>query len=245
MSNTLHALKRFPVKEDILNQHIVDTYFRRKKSPQLASKETVKQTKVKPHTSKLPFIFVFAFIVLAIAVAAYYFYGQHMSLTNSRVFTSKVISLTHGGSLNRILVKSAVFNGYAKGKGTIARKYIILTNSGKYEWSNLTLDLKFPVDFSQKSLSMSVKSDIGGEKINVVLKDSHNRSSRLRDIFLTSNWRDEVMPLESVKSDIDLTSIVQARVECDYVGEPSHGAKKTPDVTIYIKNMDLIKEARL
>jgi hypothetical protein len=191
---------------------------------------------------------IIATALLALFLAlltAYYFNSHYSRLAQGNASVSKLVSLTRGGSLNRKVVKYVEFDGYAKGRGSLSGKYIILKNSGKYDWSNLAMYFNFPVDFSNKAIALATKSNIGGEKINIVLKDSHNKSSRLRDIFLTSNWRNETISLNSVKNDIDLSSIVQARIECDYVGEPAQGTGPTSDVTIYIKNIDLIKEAGL
>ena len=241
MSNTLQSIKRFPNKEDILNEHIVDTYFYQKK-PAVQPQTPVKNTKI------LWICIIIACSIvagLAFFAAIYYLNGHQTTIAKANASASRIIAFTRGGSLNKTIIKNADFNGYAKGKGTLSNSCIMLKNSGRSTWSNFSMDFQFPLSFSKTAITLSLKSDIGGEKINIVLKDSRNKSSRSRDIFLTSNWRDETISLNTLRNDIDLSSINQMRIECDYVGEPSQGAKRSPDITIYIKNMELIKEASL
>ena len=117
---------------------------------------------------------------------------------------------------------------------------IVLNNPQKYGWAELSIDFKFPIDLSMRKLSLSLRGNVGGEKINVVLRDMEDRSFRVNDLSLSSNWNDKIIDLEKAKGEIDLSKINHLRVECGYAGE---SIKSSPvGVVVYVKDIGLLKE---
>lgn len=235
MDQATQTIKKLPPQKDIFSDHLVDTYFYR------PNKQQIKHKKATPLLVIVPLIIV---LIAAFIASAFYLNNLYKRSVSNRLSRATAIVITKGGAIDHYAVQKAEFHGYAKGKGSFTKDQITLKNANKYTWSDLSLDFKVPLDFSNKYLSMSLRSKVGGEKISLVMRDSYNRSVRLRDIFVTSNWRTETIPLSSIKRDIDLSKITHMRFECDYVGEPAKGAGITSEVTIYIKDLAIKKEAR-
>ncbi|MBN1527303.1 MAG: hypothetical protein JW919_06960 [Candidatus Omnitrophica bacterium] len=240
MDHSTQTIKKLPPQKDIFSDHLVDTYFYQKKSEKKPAPQ-IKHKKAAPLLIIIPLVIAF---IAAFIAAAFYANNFYKRSASRRLAKATAITITKGGAIERDVVQKAEFHGYAKGKGSITKDQIVLKNINKYKWSDLSLDFRVPLDFSGKHLSMALKSKVGGEKISLVMRDSHNRSVRLRDIFVTSNWRTETIPLSTIKRDIDLSNITHMRFECDYVGEPAKGAGIAAEVTIYIKDVTIKKEAR-
>ena len=105
-----------------------------------------------------------------------------------------------------------------------------------------SLNFKFPIDFSDRKLYLDLKGNVGGERANLVLRDVDNKTYRVNDICLASNWRSEEIKFGDMKKSMDMSRIIHMRIECGYIGESSEKLNSLIDYTIYIKNIELRKE---
>ncbi len=243
MTKAIESLKTFPSKEDILHQTIADTYFykkpRRKKYHKASGKEL--------RTFSLA-IFSLAAIVsllLLFFIASYFFNIHYNNYLRNKIARSKVITLIDNGNIDKEPIRRIEFRGYAKNKSKLSIKPILFSNPKKYNWADLSIDFKFPIDLSDRILLLSVKGKIGGEKINIIMRDVENRSFIVSDIYLTSSWKTETIPLDNIKKDIDLSATEHLRIESSFVGEPPREAGNSPvDMTMYIKDVKILKRPR-
>lgn len=240
MSRTLESLKGLSEKSDILHDTIAETYFYKKSRKKKHSKALQKRLKY------LPFVAIgltsVAFLLITVSSVLN---TRYLSYLKKKIENSPIVSLFDTGSVNKELVKKFDFRGYAKTKSRIVDKTAALNNSRKYKWGDLAIDFRFPVNLSDRDLAVSLKGKIGGEKISIVLRDSDNRSSRLNDIYLTSNWKTEIIALDSLKKDISLSRVSHLRVESSYVGDPPRETGgPSRDMTVYIKDIRVSKNGK-
>lgn len=233
MSKAIVSLKKMPSKDDILNEHIINTYF----SQKIRKKKNKDVIKIKKVTFLAPILLVVVSLLIGISL---FLNNRYTKFLKEKAANSKVITMFDGGRINREIIDDFEFRGYAKGNAKFSNKLIVFNNPKKYNWADISLDFKFPVDFSKRYLLLSLKGKIGGEKITLVLRDINNRSYRLKDIYLSSNWTTETIPINNLKENIDLSKISHLRFECGYVGET--GMDSAIDVTIYIRKIQILKE---
>lgn len=235
MSKALESLRRFPPKEDILHGQIADTYFYQKN----------RKVKAKPSYKKIKVNLVaassFAAIFFIVA-ASPHVYNYYLCSLQVKISNSKEINIIDGGRLDKNIIKRFAFRGHAKGSSKFSREYIILNNDRKYSWADLSLDFKFPIDLSGRALSVSSKGTIGGERLNIVLRDADNRSSMLSDIYLVPGWKTNIISLSGIGSDMDISKITHLRLEYGYVGESGKEMDSPINVTIYLKDFHAVRE---
>lgn len=243
MTKTIENLRKNSFKEDVLDNHIANTYFYQKNRPKIRRKKTAFAipAKMLVHTAAASSI-VIATVILAVLTFSF-LHTRYISSLKKRVLNSKTIRMIERGYVNKEIVKAAEFSGYAKnGTSNMPKDILILSNPKKYRWADLSISFKFPLDLSRRNLSLSLKGAVGGEKINIVLKDANNRSYKLDSVSLSSSWQDKVISLDSLQKDIDISSISQLRIESAYVGESSSQFDSPINVTIYVRNIKAIKE---
>ncbi len=234
MSRTIESLKRVPPKDDILNEHIVSTYFYQK-SRKKDNKATIKNLKTALLATSA-FAAAFLFITLSLIYSNY-----RLNAIKEIIIHSKIIKVFNDGRLNRDIIRKIEFRGYAKRNSGLQDKAIVFTSSKKYNWADVSLDLRFPVNLTKRNLLLSLQGKKGGEKIILILRDSNNRCCRFSDIYLAANCKTETISLSNIRDDIDLSRITHLRFEYGYLGE---GKMDSPvDVTTYIKDIQIIKEA--
>ena len=240
MTRTIESLKTSPFHEDKLYDRIADTYFHQK------NRHKSKKRKNSLATRNLHIAFVAVSIAAAaifLAVTAYSFiYDQYVNMVKKKVANSTMLAISDGGMVNREILKNLELRGYAKGHGKFSKENMVLTSPKKYNWADLALNFKFPIDFSNTKLSLSLKGDIGGEKVGLVLRDVNNRALRLSDIYLASDWKTKTISLNGAGSNIDLSRITHFRLEYGQIGESATQMDSPIDVTIYVKDIKIIKE---
>jgi hypothetical protein len=243
MSKAIETLKKVPVKNDVLYEHIADTYFYQR------SRQRSFKRKLKAATANLRV----RFLRIAAATGAAFLLAwsilflrsQDPQVIRKNVSVRPILQLVNGPSFNRSFVKRLQFRGDAKTGSRFLRDSILLDNAKKYRWADLSFDFKCPVDLSGRSLSMTMRGKTGGERVCVVLRDSNNRSARISDIYLSSSWKVTDISLEKTASDIDLRNISHFRIESGYTGESAKELDSSIDVSAYIKDIRISKEKRL
>jgi len=238
MSKTVDSLRKSPFSEEVLYDQIANTYF----SPK--SRQKSRKKKAKTHHNNPKFLLWAAGLILLTALTTWIFLSQNRVPDNlaARLAKIKILKLVDGGVTNRFFVKRVEFRGNAKTDSRFLRRCIILSNSKKYNWADLSFDFKCPIDLSDRLMSLWLKGAVGGEKVSLVLKDVNNRSLRSDSIYLSSTWRAENIPLGEGKSDIDLSKITHVRLECGYVGESPKEMDSPIKLTIQIKDIKLTKK---
>lgn len=241
MSKTIDTLKKPSFKEDALYKHIADTYFYQK------TRQKTKKKKAMPPINDLARILMISLALIvsvAILITMFSFSRRsYMDAVKKRVTGMKVITILSKGSVNRDLINPVRFRGYAKsGKGSISKNMVTLNNPQKYNWADMSMEFKFPIDVSSRNLSLDLRGNVGGEKINIVLRDTNNRTLRMDDISASYNWSNKTIPLDKGGSSIDLTKVNHLRIETGYVGESSSQKDPLINVMIYVKDISLIKE---
>ena len=240
MNRTAEAIKKSPFKDDILHEHIARTYFHqrtRKKKAKTSQKDLRLLLML-----AASILAVVVFGILAISLADRYYIKYLKQKTDS----STIVTILEKGEVNKTIVKRVEFSRYAKAKSKISRDVITLSNPMRYRWTSLSMDFRFPIDFSERKVSLELKGRTGGEKVNIAFKDAHNRSSRFTNISLTPNWKNSFLYLAVLKGDIDISKITHFRLECDYAVEPAkEDSSPASDVTVYIKDVRLSKEAKI
>jgi hypothetical protein len=241
MPKTLEGTRRSFHKEDVLLEQIASTYFTKRARPKSRSK---------PKAQSLKDVLLIFFAVGSIA-AAIGFLLIVASITSSnyneflrkKVSALKIIPVIDAGIMNKDVVKRFEFMGYARqASSKTIKDAVILKNPRKYNWAELALPFRFPVDLSSRTLNLSIRGARGGEKVMIVAKDSENRSIVLRELYLSSNWRDESIPLSGSRSHIDLSNVSSVRIEYGRLGESSSQKDLPIESAIYIKNLNLSKE---
>lgn len=235
MSKTIELLKKIPSKTEILHQHIADTYFYRR----------TQKKKNDGLQKRLNFIFLASslFVISVILIAgSSLLYHRYVKFLKSTTNGSRAITVFSDGRVNNRILKGYEFRGYAKANSEFADKLIVLNSPKKYNWADLSIDFKFPIDFSKRVLVLSLKGKTGGEKLHLVLRDGTNRSCRLNDLYLTPDWKTERVSLDGIKGNIDLTKITHLRLEFGDVGESSKKMDSLIDVTIFIKTIQILWE---
>lgn len=241
MTKTIETLNRPHLKEDALYAHIADTYFYQKNRPKKGKKKTALPAK---NITKLSITLLSLIISVTLLVAFISFsHNRYTDYVHKKISTLKVIKVVNNGVINKDIIKNFEFRGYAKkGESRISRNAIILSNPQKYNWADLSINFKFPIDLSARNLSMALRGNVGGEKVNIVLRDTNNRSARLNDVSLPSNWNDKIIHPNKMEGGIDLSKVDHLRIECGYVGESAKEKDSPINVMVYIKNIDLTKE---
>lgn len=243
MTKTLEGTRRSFHKEDVLLEHIASTYFAKKNRPKSKSKKKF------PSIRDAALVIVAAVTVVAaigfVLIVASITGNNYNEFLRKKISALQVIPVFDKGAINKDVVKRMEFLGYARGASSKTdRDALILKNLKKYNWADLILPLRFPVDLNSRTLNFSARGAKGGEKITVILKDSSNRSLRLKELYLSSKWRAESIPLAKSKSYIDLENIGSIRIEYGRIGESSSEKDLPIESIIYLKDMNLSKEAQ-
>lgn len=243
MPKTLEGTRRSFPKEDVLLEHIASTYFAKKSRPKTRSK------KRSPSLKDAALIAVAVTTVAAaigfILIIASITGNNYNEFLRKKVSALQVIPLLDKDIVNKDIIRSPEFLGYARrASSKTVKDALILKNLKKYNWADFLLPFRFPVDLSSRTLNFSARGAKGGEKMTIVLKDSSNRSLRLKEIYLSSNWRAESMPLGSSKKYIDLSNINSIRIEYGRIGESALEKDSSIESIIYLKDITLSKETK-
>jgi hypothetical protein len=241
MTKTIETIKRTPFRGDVLDSHIADTYFYQKTRPKIRKKKA--HSRIKDLKRFAIPVTITAFFVIAIVMLAPVIHGKYYAFMIQRISAAKTIKIMDRGVVNKDIIKNYEFRGYAK-KETIktTKDAMVLDNPKKYNWADLAMNFSFPMNLTNRSLSLSLRGNVGGERVSVVLRDASNKTYRINDLYLSSRWSDKLIKLNSVKGDIDLARIEHMRIEYGYVGESARDMDSPIDVTVYIKNINLLKE---
>ena len=235
MSKAIETLRRYPSKDDILHEQIVDTYF--------SQKNRKKKARSGPQKIKVNFAATasFAAILFVIAVSPHA-YQYHLNSLKKQIDNLDRVNIIDAGRIDKRVIKRMTFRGYAKQGSRFANGLIILNNGRKYNWADFSLDFKFPVDLSARRLEVTTKGTVGGERVNIVLRDARNKSSRLRDVYLVPDWKTDVISLDGAKKDLDISRITHIRMEYGNIGESASQMDSPIDVKAYLKDFHIIKE---
>ncbi len=241
MPKTLEGTRRTFPKEDVLLEHIASTYFAKKSRPKKKSK------KIFPSIKDVTLTVVAAGTIAAaigfLLIVASITGNNYNEFLRKKVSVLQVIPIFDKGIINKDIIRQPEFQGYARRiSSKSAKDAVVLKNPRKYNWADFLLPFRFPVDLSSRTLNFSVRGAKGGEKITIVLKDSSNKSLRLKDLYLSSNWRAESISLGKSKSYIDMGNITSIRIEYGRIGEGIAEKDSPVESMIYIKDMNLSKE---
>ncbi|MFA5145916.1 MAG: hypothetical protein WC515_00835 [Candidatus Omnitrophota bacterium] len=235
MSKTIESVRRFPAKDDILHDHIANTYFyqktRKKKAKPL-------HKSIKINAGAAAFFIAVAFLI----AASPSIYNIYLESLKKKIMASDQIKIVDGGRLDKLALKNFSFRGYARGKSGFAGTYLLLNNAKKYNWADLSADFKFPLDLSKRVVSVTIRGSTGGEKVTLVLRDSASRSSRANDIYLTPDWKTVAIPVSIFSGQIDTSSVTHMRIEYGHIGESAKEMDIPIEVKIYVKDLSILKE---
>lgn len=240
MSKTIEALRKPIIKGDVLGNHIADTYFYQKTRP----KKSRKKAGIPAEN------IIRASIVLSLATLAILLFfmvhafvnARYLELVKFRFTNSKTVKAVDGGVINNDIIRNFEFCGYAKnGASRALKNFVVLNNPRKYSWAGILLNFKFPLDLSSRRIVLALRGDTGGERAWLILKDANNRAAR-RELYLSSRWQDEVVRPGEMRKDIDLSRITQLRIESGYTGESGRMLDSSIPFTIYLKNLNIIRE---
>lgn len=242
MTKTIDSLKRHPFKEDVLHSHIADTYFRQRSRHKTRHKKSFPILDVLKTFQKIAFATLFILSVAALVVTAISFYNQQrLEFIKRSTVSSKVVDIIEGGIFNRDIIRRISFGGQAKNRqSNLGQDRITVSNPKKYKWADLSIDFRFPLDLSERRLKMSLKGKTGGEKVNLVLRDTRSKSFKINSLSLSSDWRETGIDLSDASRQIDLSSINHMRIESAYAGESVSDLEKPLNMTFYIKNIDAV-----
>jgi len=241
MPKTLEGTRRSFPKEDVLLEHIASTYFAKKSRPKTKSKK--KSQSLKDAALIVVAVGTIAVAICFILIVASITGNNYNEFLRKKITALKIIPIFDNGATNKDVVKRLEFLGYARQVNPKTNKDALgLKNPKKYNWAELFLPFRFPLNLSSRTLNFSVRGFKGGEKITIILKDSSNKSLRLQEIYLSSGWRAESMPLAKLKNYIDLANISSLRIEYGRIGESSMEKDSPIESIIYIKDMNLSKE---
>lgn len=239
MPKTLEGTRRSFPKEDVLLEHIASTYFAKKSRPK------TKPKKKTPSLKDAALVVAAAGIIAAAAgfilIIASITGNNYNEFLSRKIAALEIIPILNEGVINKDVVKHLEFLGHARQLTSKTDKGALgLKNLKKYSWADLLIPLRFPVDLSSRTLNFSVRGAKGGEKISIIFKDSSNKSLRLGEFYLSSNWREESISLGRFKNYADLKNINSIRIEYGRIGESSE--KNLPvESIVYIKNLTLSK----
>ena len=235
MSKAIETLRRYPSKDDILHDQIADTYF--------SQKNRKKKAMSAPQKIKVNFAAASSFAAMLFLVAISPHVNQYyLDFLKKQIEASDVVKVLDAGRADKRVIKRMAFRGYAKQGSRFANGLIILNNGRKYNWADLSLDFKFPVDLSARRLEITAKGTVGGERVNIVLRDARNKSSRLRDLYLVPDWKTDVISLDGAKKDLDISRITHIRMEYGNIGESGAQMDSPIDVKAYLKDFHIVKE---
>ena len=244
MTKTIETLKRPYPKDDALYDHIANTYFHQKSKPK--SKHKTGHLPVKQLTRLAIALAIVALFVVSASALTTLLYNQHLDAMKKEVAISPIINIITNDNINKEIIGRFEFRGSAReGNSRIAQDAIILNTPKKYTRADIAIDFKFPIDLSARYLSLSLRGEKGGERINIVLRDTSDKSCSISDLYLTSNWKENVLHLGSMKKEIDLRNIKHMRIESGYTGESAKEKDSPINFTVYVKNLSAYKEAGL
>jgi len=241
MNKTIEVLRKPIGKEDVLGNHIANTYFYQKTRHKSRRKNTVVSFK---HLSRA-LIVTTASIVAAVSLitAVSFFHIRYLDILKKRFAVSRVVKIVERGRLHREFIAGFEFCGYARnGLSHLSKGFMTINNPKKYNWAALAIDFKFPLDLSSRGLALISRGTVGGERVHIILRDTNHRSVRLDDLYLSSKWRNETVSLKNKKGDIDLSKISHLRIESGYAGESAKMLDSPIDFKIYVKDLTITKE---
>jgi hypothetical protein len=258
MSKTIETLKKASFKEDVLRNHIADTYFSQKPAPKTRKKKsarppapvvtfpsiTLPAIKVEPILKAATAACLVFATLAAASIVISYVNKERTGYLKRKVATLASIPVFVNGAVNRELIEGFDFRGHAKNRQSrVSREGVVFTTPEKYKWADLSIFFRVPIDVSSKNLRLSMRGEVGGERINIVLRDTHNRSYRIGDVFVSSGWTNKVIPLDIMRNDIDISGIDHIRIECGYIGESVKDNDPRVDFRIYLKDINISKES--
>ena len=227
-----------------MDNHIADTYFYQRSRPKVRKKKS--RVLLKNLTKLMIPLAITAAISLALVVVAPIARHKYQAFLKTGITNSKVITIVDKGVINTDVIGKSEFRGYAKKDASRTTKdSIALNNPKKYNWADLAMNFNFPLNLTNRYLVLSLRGNVGGEKVNIVLRDTANKSYRTGDLYLSSKWSDKTIRLDNAKGDIDLANIDHLRIECGCVGESARDMDSPIDVTVYIKNIKILKETQI
>jgi|GEM_PF-2343733 len=243
MPKTIETVRRPVFKEDVLHSHIAETYFRQKARAKPRKKKQSLHINI-----DFQRLFITAAIIIAsaliVSISATFLHKHYIGILQKNTASLKTINVISRGLVNKPVIKKVEFRGYArKGRSDSIKNAVILINPKKYNWADLAIDFKFPIDISKRNISLSVRGDVGGEKISVVLRDTKNMSYRLSDISLSSNMQEKIVRTKDIVAGLDLTKINHLRIEYGKPGESANNIDSAINVTLYINNLSFVKES--
>lgn len=242
MPKTAETLRSHVFKDDVLHSHIAETYFRQKPKVKARKKKRARAWNI-DLTKPLLVITISSVVLISLYISAAYVYRQYIDVLKMKTQSLEVINFINNGSINKSIISKFEFRGQARNiKNSSIKDSIILNSPKKYNWADLSINFKFPIDVSARNLLLSLRGNTGGEKIGVVLRDVKNRSIRLNDLSLSSNTRDKIIRLAPLKGDIDLNNINHLRIEFGYAGESVREINSPINVTIYVNSISMAKE---
>jgi len=245
MSKTVETLKRPSLKADVLDTHIVDTYFYQKTRPKIRKKKT--KSYLKNLTKLIGPLSITLLLAACLIILSPIIKNKYHSFLKNKIVNAKIIKIVDRGAVNKDFIQNYEFRGYARKdiSAKVPRDAIALTNPKKYNWADMAMNFKFPLNLTNRAISLSLRGNIGGERVNIVIRDTNSKTYRINDLYLSSKWSDKVIHLDNAKNNIDLSNIDHLRIECGYAGESSKEMDSPIDITVYIKNINLIKETRI
>lgn len=241
MPKTLEGTRRSFPKEDVLLEHIASTYFAKKTRPKSRSRSKIPT--LKDATILLAAAATIAAAVFFLLIVTSITGNNYNEYLRKKVSALETIPLVDNGTINKNVLKRFEFLGYARRvSSSTIKDTLILRNPRKYNWAELALPFRFPIDLSSRTLNFSIRGLRGGEKVTIVIKDAGNRSVRLKELYLSSNWRGESIPLKASAGYIDMANVNSLRIEYGLIGESSSEKDSPIESIIYIKDINLSKE---
>jgi hypothetical protein len=243
MTKTIEPIRKTLSRDEIIYEHLADTYFRQKTRHKPRRKKVEQLTYVR----KISYISL-ALIILAEAcvlglASISFLNAKYIAYLKKKVAASNAVAIIDNGAANREIMKSFALRGLAKfSKEKSSKNGMALNNVKKYNWADLTVEFKFPIDFYRRYILLTMRGRHGGEKVSMVLRDVNNRSLRLNELCLSSKWHSQEIHLKDVKAAINLSKISGMRIEYGRVGELGGQINSPIDVTIYLKKIELPKE---
>jgi uncharacterized beta-barrel protein YwiB (DUF1934 family) len=135
-------------------------------------------------------------------------------------------------------IEKIEFTGSGQHFSKVTQNYIILGNGNSLGNASMDVFLKEPVDLSENSLVFTARGGQGGEKFDIIIKDTQNRSyfANSPTESLDPKWRQITISLSGVsEKTMDAKKISNLRFEYGALTAGNHMGS-----TIYLKDIGLI-----